>query len=162
MGRRDSGQDRAVSPVIGVILVVAIVVILAAVVGAYATSFGDSGSEPMPNVRLDATYNDDLGAANGEYLNVTMQGGDRAPLAKIDLAVSDATDGSGTPATLTGDPLATVGDEFVTRDRFSINATSFDTGNLELNDATVTLVWNPDPNSGERGQTQALWRWEAD
>ncbi|EMA45499.1 type IV pilin [Halococcus saccharolyticus] len=52
---RLSGDDRAVSPVIGVVLMIAVVVILAAVVGAFATGvFGNQNSAPQASFSYDA------------------------------------------------------------------------------------------------------------
>ena len=66
---RLSGDDRAVSPVIGVVLMIAVVVILAAVVGAFATGiFGNQQDAPQAAFSYDA----DAGA-------VTMESGDAIP-----------------------------------------------------------------------------------
>mgnify|MGYP006284982963 FL=1 len=54
-----SGNDRAVSPVIGVILMVAITVILAAVIGTFVLGLGDSVQQ---NVQAGATVNGDADA----------------------------------------------------------------------------------------------------
>jgi flagellin-like protein len=51
-------DDRAVSPVIGVILMVAITVILAAVIGAFALSFTQGGQSSAPQVSFTAEYNE--------------------------------------------------------------------------------------------------------
>lgn len=52
-----NGDDRAVSPVIGVILMVAITVILAAVIGTFVLGLGDSLSDTSPQASLG--INDD-------------------------------------------------------------------------------------------------------
>jgi len=49
-------EERAVSPVIGVILMVAITVILAAVIGAFVLGLGDSVSETAPSAQIDFDY----------------------------------------------------------------------------------------------------------
>ncbi|MDQ2052478.1 type IV pilin N-terminal domain-containing protein [Natronolimnohabitans sp. A-GB9] len=56
-----SEKERAVSPVIGVILMVAITVILAAVIAAFVLDMGDDmGSEPLTaSVDSEVTYSDD-------------------------------------------------------------------------------------------------------
>lgn len=48
-------DDRAVSPVIGVILMVAITVILAAVLGAFVLGLGDQLQETAPNAQVSIT-----------------------------------------------------------------------------------------------------------
>jgi flagellin-like protein len=48
-----NSDDRAVSPVIGVILMVAITVILAAVIGTFVLGLGDSLGDNQPTAQLD-------------------------------------------------------------------------------------------------------------
>ena len=48
-------DDRAVSPVIGVILMVAITVILAAVIGTFVLGLGDQVQETAPNAQVSIT-----------------------------------------------------------------------------------------------------------
>jgi flagellin-like protein len=72
------GDSRAVSNVVGVVLVVAIVVILAAVVGNLALGFGGSMGTPAPTFTVESDYQAD-GAGNTDdrpYLNITHTGGD--------------------------------------------------------------------------------------
>jgi len=66
----DNEEDRAVSPVIGVILMVAITVILAAVIGTFVLGLGDQVQQTSPNAQWSWDYND------SDYLNVTHEGGD--------------------------------------------------------------------------------------
>ncbi|GGN18590.1 type IV pilin [Halarchaeum nitratireducens] len=63
-------DDRGVSPVIGVILMVAITVILAAVIGTFVLGLGSNVGNNAPS----ATFNWDYG--NDTSVNVTHQGGD--------------------------------------------------------------------------------------
>jgi flagellin-like protein len=55
-------SERAVSPVIGVILMVAITVILAAVIGVFVLEFGSSVSDSPPTVQFDMTVDSDNNA----------------------------------------------------------------------------------------------------
>ena len=52
-------DDRAVSPVIGVILMVAITVILAAVIGTFVLGLGDQVSQTTPNAGFGFDYERD-------------------------------------------------------------------------------------------------------
>lgn len=52
-------DDRGVSPVIGVILMVAITVILAAVIGTFVLGLGDSIGNSQPTAQLNAELNAD-------------------------------------------------------------------------------------------------------
>jgi len=67
-------DDDAVSPVIGVILMVAITVILAAVIATFVLGLGDQVSNTAPQASFSFDWN---GPANGDdTLNVTHDGGD--------------------------------------------------------------------------------------
>jgi len=83
-------DDRGVSPVIGVILMVAITVILAAVIGTFVLGLGDS-LEQAPQAQLDAEY-------DGTNIVLNHNGGDS--LSAGDLTV---TWGGGTSASLSND-----------------------------------------------------------
>ena len=55
-------EERAVSPVIGVILMVAITVILAAVVGSFVLGLAGDVSENPPTVQIDFSYDSGAGS----------------------------------------------------------------------------------------------------
>lgn len=63
-------NERAVSPVIGVILMVAITVILAAVIGTFVLGLGDSIGNNAPTAQLNADLN------NSDTVTVEHRGGD--------------------------------------------------------------------------------------
>lgn len=113
-------DDRGVSPVIGVILMVAITVILAAVIGTFVLGLGDSLSDSTPQAQLNADF------TNG---NVTIEhrGGDT--IATEDITVN--YDGSATTNTSFPGQFG-VGDshEFITD------------GNAQSGD-TITIIHNP-------------------
>lgn len=77
-----SDDDRAVSPVIGVILMVAITVILAAVIGTFVLGLGDQVQTTSPSTTFSAdqstvTYEDDnSNPFDYTSLTVTHDGGD--------------------------------------------------------------------------------------
>ena len=72
--------ERGVSPVIGVVLMVAIVALLGAVVGAMALGFDDRLGEPAPQVALDVSAYSADGADNGgrPYIEIHHRAGDIA------------------------------------------------------------------------------------
>jgi flagellin-like protein len=109
------GDDDAVSPVIGVILMVAITVILAAVIGTFVLGLGDQVSNTSPTASftfdLEDNTNYDTTVANtnnedGDVLTITHDGGDKIaasaltvkPSAKAALSKSAPTDGDATIA----------------------------------------------------------------
>jgi len=65
-------EDRAVSPVIGVILMVAITVILAAVIGTFVIGLGDDLGGTAPSASFDNNYDD-----TENTVEFTHRGGDR-------------------------------------------------------------------------------------
>ena len=63
---------RAVSPVIGVVLIVAVTVVLAAVVGAFAIGVGNAGNAPEAAITAERTGNEiTLTHHSGDPLDVT-------------------------------------------------------------------------------------------
>ncbi|MFA9515720.1 type IV pilin [Halopenitus sp. H-Gu1] len=66
-------DDRAVSPVIGVILMVAITVILAAVIGTFVLGLGDDLQDDQPTASFDFEYDNSTTPAN---VTITHTGGD--------------------------------------------------------------------------------------
>ena len=80
-------DDGAVSPVIGVILMVAITVILAAVIGTFVLGLGDRVSEASPNAQFSFEYHD--GGQN--YVNITHDGGDAVNTEQLKVAVGPWT-----------------------------------------------------------------------
>jgi flagellin-like protein len=67
-------DDRGVSPVIGVILMVAITVILAAVIGTFVLGLGDSLGESAPTASIDSEVIDP--ASSNDEIEFTHEGGD--------------------------------------------------------------------------------------
>ncbi|SDM94340.1 flagellin N-terminal-like domain-containing protein [Halogranum gelatinilyticum] len=95
-------DDRAVSPVIGVILMVAITVILAAVIGTFVLGLGDSVSDTSPQASLSFDYTAD---AADSTIEVTHSGGDAIPESATltlnsDVAALDTTDELGSELTV--------------------------------------------------------------
>jgi len=112
---QSNADDRAVSPVIGVILMVAITVILAAVIGTFVLGLGDQLGDTAPQ----ASFSDDNAAANGTTsgidVDITKTGGQDLDPSNIVVSVDGERDGSiadnssvtdtwqsGTTASLTG------------------------------------------------------------
>jgi len=71
-------DDDAVSPVIGVILMVAITVILAAVIASFVLGLGDSADEVQPNTSFTFDYDsgDNASASADGNLTITLSDGE--------------------------------------------------------------------------------------
>lgn len=78
-------DDSAVSPVIGVILMVAITVILAAVIATFVLGLGEQVSDTTPNANFQADFNSSTANYNSsdEVLTITHQTGDALDPAEI-------------------------------------------------------------------------------
>ena len=89
-------EERAVSPVIGVILMVAITVILAAVIGAFVLGLGDQVTESAPTAQISFEYDsgDDSvtlvhdGGSSFQADRVELRGVDNYDLGNWDGSVS--------------------------------------------------------------------------
>jgi len=90
-------EDRAVSPVIGVILMVAITVILAAVIGTFVLGLGDQVSESAPQASFSFDFNMSNGTATDNSVTVTHEGGETLEASNIELNGDDGNV-TGTPA----------------------------------------------------------------
>jgi flagellin-like protein len=93
-------EDRAVSPVIGVILMVAITVILAAVIGTFVLGLGDQVQSTTPQATFGAEQGTDtIGSNDYKTLSITHEGGDTLKATNIEVTVDGSPaygkDGSG-------------------------------------------------------------------
>ena len=73
-------EDRAVSPVIGVILMVAITVILAAVIGAFVLGLGDQVTESAPTAQISFEYD-----SGNEEVTLVHDGGSSFQTDRVEL-----------------------------------------------------------------------------
>ena len=80
-------EDRAVSPVIGVILRVAITVILAAVIGTFVLGLGDQVSESAPQAQFAFQFSD----PGVEEISITHDGGDAISNSELSVNVAGTT-----------------------------------------------------------------------
>lgn len=151
--KRDS-TDRAVSPVIGVILMVAITVILAAVIGVFvlglADDLGDGPTQATLSFEGNFIEND---AAEGEvhYVNVTHDGGDSLDFVEGDYSlvvdgttvISDLGDAEG-EADVRSDSIAS-GETVVIEEYYDTDADAgeeqvwFNGENLDGQSITVSI-----------------------
>ena len=79
-------DDDAVSPVIGVILMVAITVILAAVIGSFVLGLGNQVSEAQPSPNIQFNYSN----VSNDFTNVgvTHRGGDQLNQEDLNISVA--------------------------------------------------------------------------
>jgi len=126
-------DERAVSPVIGVILMVAITVILAAVIGAFVLQLGDSVSQTAPQASVGV---DSITVADDQIV-LQHSGGDTIELADTRIIVENEEE-----ATLTWD--GTNEDPFATADELYINTTGGAETNSTANSSVSGSSYNVD------------------
>ena len=155
-------EDRGVSPVIGVILMVAITVILAAVIGAFVLGLGDQASDNAPQ----ATWSSDFSENEVELAHSGGQNVDRSDISvRIagetvyeDGEVVDNEDydlggvdfgGPGEPDTNWDDPIGT-------GDRLVLTNTGDDTEE-ELVGEDVQIIWTSSDGSSSNVLYEVRW-----
>jgi flagellin-like protein len=134
-------ENRAVSPVIGVILMVAITVILAAVIGTFVLGLGDQVQETSPNAQWEWDY-DDSGSPN--LLTVTHTSGDNVTASDLS-ATGDSLDGTA------GDLSTSDGTAVQTDNEFpNAEVSAGDSATLDIEDnpsGEIRLIWTGEGSS---------------
>lgn len=133
-----SEDERAVSPVIGVVLMVAITVILAAVIAAFVMDLGDDmGGDGAPNTVFDSDANYEIEDNDDPFVTFSHESGD--PVAKEDLHLAGDNDGDYSLDT-DGDV-----DQITAGDRIEI--TTDDISDRPEEGEIIEVVWEEGDNS---------------
>ncbi|EMA67958.1 type IV pilin [Halorubrum distributum] len=128
---QSNSDDRAVSPVIGVILMVAITVILAAVIGTFVLGLGDQLGDTAPQATFTIDDN------SSQTINITKTGGQSLEASDLVLAV----DGERVNTSFPGDTWQTGERKQITNSPGG-GATNWDSG-----EATVRIIHDPSGNA---------------
>ena len=89
--------DRGVSPVIGVILVVAVVVILAAIVSVFAFGFVSDINEPAPNVADTGEFEVENEPSGDQTVRIRHSGGESVSVEELEIIVRASGPGDSLP-----------------------------------------------------------------
>lgn len=147
----DQDEDRAVSPVIGVILMVAITVILAAVIGTFVLGLGDQVQDTAPNSQFTFDFD-----SSEEELEITHDGGDGIDADELvlrgDILAEDGDDFSWGANGVDDDDVVRAGTGVLVDDDDS-EAYAWTESEYEDGD-TVRVVWRGD---GDRSSTLRTW-----
>ncbi|WP_411969045.1 type IV pilin [Haloferax sp. YSSS75] len=127
-------ESRAVSPVIGVILMVAITVILAAVIGTFVLGLGDQVGDNAPQASFSFDY--DNSVAGSETLTITHESGDAIPASQVTVVADSGAMGTDWP-----DDQINAGESYV------LNG-------AQSNGDTVRVIWTSD-----NGDSATLQKW---
>jgi len=158
-------EDRGVSPVIGVILMVAITVILAAVIGAFVLGLGDQASSSAPQAQFGFSYDTD-----GDTSTVTIDhsGGQDVSTDEIEIRVDgqvmynrgnyeDDVELDETTYTIDDSPDREWDDTASTGDRQELALTEDSEDFDNLDGEEVSIIWvNP---GGDSSNTLATSSW---
>ena len=168
-------DDDAVSPVIGVILMVAITVILAAVIGTFVLGLGDQVQDNPPQAQFTFEFEDKAENNNGnstagsDVLTITHEGGEQVEDTRlsgsVDGAVNEEDDSSvDWQPSDADDMFSDDGNQVSAGDSYEINGTTTSTEqwsntsdfDVDLNSATVRIVWTSEGG----GNSDTLKRWD--
>ena len=150
------GDQRGVSPVIGVILMVAITVLLAATAASLFLGIQDDTlRQKSPTVVLDHKYDAD---GSSDRLKITHTGGDELETNSLNVVVSNAECGGAHNPNqrYTLGALGYSESEVTAGASFSMSDSHCAGTDLDLSEATVSVVW-----LGQHGsKSNTLWRWD--
>ncbi len=151
-------DEQAVSPVIGVILMVAITVILAAVIGAFVLGIGASTQETPQATFEFEKFKEGPSASNPDELQVTHTGGDAVPnddlYVTASVQVKDAGGSLGPADRYSWADLGDGGDDVVAGDSVLVEPPNGPPLSLtEIEDKTFQVVWA----SGGQSAVLATW-----
>jgi flagellin-like protein len=148
--KRLSTGERAVSPVIGVILMVAITVILAAVIGSFVLGLGDA-TESAPQAQFTFEFDGD------KHLNITHTGGDAIEADNLNVTSSVAIGLSEEPDGVYND--SNYGTDIEATDANSANlvaSTEFDSGTT-IDAGTTIYVVTSDTETFAGKTVRVVW-----
>jgi flagellin-like protein len=152
-------DDDAVSPVIGVILMVAITVILAAVIATFVLGLGGN-QQVTPQASLTFDFTDNSTGSGESYLQVTHDGGDTIKASEMYFRGSNIGDGDGNGVDTSG---VSPGYKVNAGDSWPTSATSTSKGGESAvaagdsvfieadSDYEIRVVWQP--GSGDQSAT---------
>jgi flagellin-like protein len=141
-------DDDAVSPVIGVILMVAITVILAAVIGTFVLGLGDQVQQTSPTAQFSFDYDQSAGATSDGAVTITHDGGDGISAGQISTSGSGINE-SGTQWHNLAQTSASNADSTVTAGQSGVVGVTTSSG------ANINVVWQA--SDGDRSSTLAEW-----
>jgi flagellin-like protein len=144
-------DDRGVSPVIGVILMVAITVILAAVIGTFVLGLGDQVSQTTPQ----SSFQFDYDQSSNDTLTIAHNGGDTLEASNVNVTiggVNNTVDGSYNWET----GLDGASGDINAGSTVEVNGGNVNNNNdLDLSSATVRVVWQA--SGGDSSAQLGTW-----
>jgi flagellin-like protein len=151
-----TGDERAVSPVIGVILMVAITVILAAVIGTFVLGLGDSLSNQAPQANWEVSTNNVDGTSDStpdDQVVLTHDGGDAIDNGNLRVTIdgSEAYNGGNAPGDW-AEATDNWGSDTSAGDSLTLTEGSSNSG--ASGDVKVQIVWEDSGSSAVLKSTE--------
>ncbi|WP_396611911.1 type IV pilin [Haloferax sp. S1W] len=143
-------DDEAVSPVIGVILMVAITVILAAVIGTFVLGLGEQ-TESAPQASFSFQYNQ----STDDYLNITHESGEAISSDQLSVSTGVNFDSIGNDSLNKKSATWTEIRGGTAIDVKAGSAVTITGNSSTLDDQTVRVVWSSE--SGSSSATLQKW-----
>jgi flagellin-like protein len=148
MHTRSFDTERAVSPVIGVILMVAITVLLAATAAVFFTGFQDETQQGPPGTAFSIEYDanaETIGGSPSDTVTISHQSGDTLTAGDLVVDISGtAVDGQYDYESFTTSDGTPVGEEsqITAGDEIQIGAGDFSgASTVDFSNAEVTVIW---------------------
>ncbi|WP_439025815.1 type IV pilin [Haloarchaeobius sp. DT45] len=137
-------DDDALSPVIGVVLMVAVTVVLSAAIGAFVLDIGSQVTQKSPNVVVG--YDFAVDGAAPEYVNLTHTGGDDVKSGNVEVFVGGTlawNDGEQNGWTVDGTDHWAAGGEITGGNQLALNGST----SLVSTGDTVQVIWRKGDSS---------------
>ncbi|WP_267642820.1 type IV pilin N-terminal domain-containing protein [Haloarchaeobius amylolyticus] len=141
-------DDDALSPVIGVVLMVAVTVVLSAAVGAFVLDIGSQVTQKSPNVVVG--YDFAVDGAGDEYVNLTHGGGDDVESGNVEVFINGTVawnEGAQNSWAVEGSDGWNDGGEIRGGNRVALNGST----SLVSSGDTVQVVWRKGDSSSILG-----------
>lgn len=150
MSQREPAADRGVTPVVGIVLLIAISLLLASTVAAFALTLGSQNEAPaVPTTALEFEY--EAVEGGNDTLSIVHKSGETLDDSTLEVVVEDATCTGGPDANGRydaadfGAPSVLSAGETITID----GSTTCSGGDLDLSTATVRVIWVPGEESSQ-------------
>ncbi|WEL17200.1 Pilin/Flagellin, FlaG/FlaF family [Halorhabdus sp. SVX81] len=148
-------DESGVSPVIGVILMVAITVILAAVIATFVLGLGEQISETSPSATISVEWDGQTNPSDDIVLTLSHEGGQAVDPANVEFSGNVTSTGSWSASSWAS------GGDISAGDTLTIGFTSSQDVNIEAGGSEVpkgdklTVTWNKEDTSAILKSTEA-------
>lgn len=145
--------DRGLTPVVGIVLLVAITLLLAATVAAFAFGIEDETARTkVPTTAVDFEY--DYDASGDDSLQIVHKSGQSVEATKLRIDVEEASCSGGSNPNGQHDATTWLSGKFSGGGTIAIDGSTLcPSGDLDLRSATVRVVWTS--NTGSSAMLQS-------